>query len=102
MVIYGRNPVEEALRGMRRVHRIWATHPEDWEQASAATAEEIEERCGSDAHQGVCALVDPYPYADADELLARPDRCSWRSTRSPTRRTSAPSAARPRRSARPA
>ena len=28
-------------------------------------------RCGSDAHQGVCAEVDDYPYADAAELLAR-------------------------------
>jgi 23S rRNA (guanosine2251-2'-O)-methyltransferase len=70
MVIYGRNPVQEALRGRRRVHRIWATHPADWEGARTASAEQIEERCGSDAHQGVCALVDPYPYADADELLA--------------------------------
>ena len=25
MVIYGRNPVREALRGRRKVHRIWAT-----------------------------------------------------------------------------
>ena len=36
-------------------------------------ADEVERRCGSDAHQGVCADVDPYPYADAAELLARPD-----------------------------
>jgi 23S rRNA (guanosine2251-2'-O)-methyltransferase len=73
-VIYGRNPVHEALRGRRRVQRIWATRAaasEDWRGArvTIATAEEIEERCGSDAHQGVCALVDPYPYADADALL---------------------------------
>src|SRR6185312_743765 len=69
-VIYGRNPVREALRGRRRVHRIWATHPEEWPGATAATAEEIAARCGSDAHQGVCAEVDPYPYADAAALLA--------------------------------
>jgi 23S rRNA (guanosine2251-2'-O)-methyltransferase len=75
MVIYGRNPVREALRGKRKVHRIWATHPEEWapHKASAATAEEIEERAESDAHQGVAALVDPYPYADAVELLATAD-----------------------------
>ena len=30
-------------------------------------------RCGSDAHQGVCAQADPYPYADAAELLGQPD-----------------------------
>jgi 23S rRNA (guanosine2251-2'-O)-methyltransferase len=77
-VIYGRNPVHEALRGRRRVQRIWATQAaaqEDWGGAKVtiASAEEIEERCGSDAHQGVCALVDPYPYADAADLLAAED-----------------------------
>jgi len=65
--------VREAGRGRRRVHRIWATHPEEWRGATAATAEEIASRCGSDAHQGVCAEVDPYPYADAADLLAAPD-----------------------------
>ena len=60
MVIYGIHPVEEALRGRRRVHRIWATEPGDWPgKVSIVSAEEIEERAGSDAHQGVAALVDP-------------------------------------------
>jgi 23S rRNA (guanosine2251-2'-O)-methyltransferase len=71
--VYGRNPAREALRGRRRVHRIWATHPEEWPRAHRATTQEIAERCGSDAHQGVCAEVDPYPYADADDLLAATD-----------------------------
>jgi 23S rRNA (guanosine2251-2'-O)-methyltransferase len=61
------------MRGRRRVHRIWATHPEEWRGATAASPDEIASRCGSDAHQGVCAEVDPYPYADAAELLATPD-----------------------------
>jgi len=39
---------------------------------TVAPAEEIARRSGSDAHQGVCALVDPYPYVDAGELLAAP------------------------------
>jgi 23S rRNA (guanosine2251-2'-O)-methyltransferase len=65
--------VREALRGRRRVHRIWATHPEDWPRATRATPDEIVTRCGSEAHQGVCAEVDPYPYADAAELLLQPD-----------------------------
>ena len=78
MVIYGRNAVREALRGPRRVHRVWATRQaaaEGWEPAkvTVVSAEEVEERSGSDAHQGVAALVDPYPYADAAELLQRPD-----------------------------
>src|SRR5205085_4419091 len=78
MVVYGRNPVREALRGRRRVHRVWATPAaarEGWAPAAVtvAPAEEIARRSGSDAHQGVCALVDPYPYADAAELLAAPE-----------------------------
>jgi 23S rRNA (guanosine2251-2'-O)-methyltransferase len=74
MIIYGRNPVREALRGRRQVHRIWTT-TEGWTGApvTMASAEEIEARCGSDAHQGVCAEVDPYPYADEAELLAAAD-----------------------------
>ena len=75
-IVYGRNPVREALRGKRKVHRIWATSAEGWGSAKVtiATAEEIEERAESDAHQGVCALVDPYPYSDATELLANVDK----------------------------
>jgi 23S rRNA (guanosine2251-2'-O)-methyltransferase len=69
--------VREALRGRRRVHRVWATAGagRDWAGApvTSATADEIAARCGSDAHQGVCAEVDPYPYADAAALLASPD-----------------------------
>jgi 23S rRNA (guanosine2251-2'-O)-methyltransferase len=78
MIVYGRNAVREALRGPRRVHHVWATHAaarEDWSPArvTVVAAEEIEQRAGSDGHQGVCAEVDPYTYADAAELLAAPD-----------------------------
>jgi 23S rRNA (guanosine2251-2'-O)-methyltransferase len=76
MIVYGRNPVREALRGRRQVHRIWATTATDgWTGApvTAASAEEIEARCGSDAHHCVGAEVDPYPYADEAELLAAAD-----------------------------
>ncbi len=79
-VLYGRNPVREALRaGRRRVHEIWATkgaQREDWlggQRVQLATGAELEDRCGSPDHQGVVARVDPYPYADLTELLARPD-----------------------------
>jgi 23S rRNA (guanosine2251-2'-O)-methyltransferase len=34
-----------------------------------ASAEEIERRCGSSAHQGVCADAGPYPYVAAQQLL---------------------------------
>jgi 23S rRNA (guanosine2251-2'-O)-methyltransferase len=78
MVVYGRNAVREALRGRRRVHRLWATGAaarEGWGAVpvTIADAGKIEARCGSDAHQGVCAEADPYPYAGAAELLAAAD-----------------------------
>jgi 23S rRNA (guanosine2251-2'-O)-methyltransferase len=77
MVVYGRNPVREALRGRRRVHRVWVTDRarEDWAPPDVVVVgpDEVEARSGSNAHQGVCAEVDPYPYSDAAELLATPD-----------------------------
>jgi 23S rRNA (guanosine2251-2'-O)-methyltransferase len=79
VIVYGRNPVREALRGRRRVHRVYATERgarEVWlGEVEVVRAEpwEIEERCGSAEHQGVCAEVQAYPYAAADELLAADD-----------------------------
>jgi 23S rRNA (guanosine2251-2'-O)-methyltransferase len=79
VILYGRNPVMEALRG-RRAHavgEIWATAGaarELWLERLAvriATAEEIERRCGSAAHQGLCAEAGGYPYVSAEELLTR-------------------------------
>ncbi|HEU5254098.1 MAG TPA: 23S rRNA (guanosine(2251)-2'-O)-methyltransferase RlmB [Solirubrobacterales bacterium] len=61
--IYGRNPVAEAERGRRRVHRVW--------RAPETAAEELERLCGSPDHQGVVAEVDPYPYGDPVGLLKR-------------------------------
>jgi 23S rRNA (guanosine2251-2'-O)-methyltransferase len=74
VILYGVNPVREALRGPRAVRRIWAAKG-DWTGAPVthAAPHEIAARSGSDAHQGVCAEVDDYRYADAAELLARPD-----------------------------
>ncbi len=65
MIVYGRNPVREAQRGPREVKRVWETPGTD--------AEEIERLCGSPDHQGICAEVAPYPYADGDALLEDPD-----------------------------
>lgn len=79
MILYGRNPVLEALRGRRTVRRLWATGAAAREELSRAPslrrveAEELERLCGSADHQGVCAEVDPYPYADAGELLDAED-----------------------------
>jgi 23S rRNA (guanosine2251-2'-O)-methyltransferase len=70
MVIYGVNPVREALAAKRRpVKRIWALHPEDWPHAERADASQLAYRAGSEDHQGVVAEVGPYPYADAHDLL---------------------------------
>lgn len=79
MILYGRNPVREALRGRRRVHRVYATERASLEvwlgeaEVSRAEPGEIEERCGSGDHQGICAEVEAYPYADAGALLAPED-----------------------------
>jgi 23S rRNA (guanosine2251-2'-O)-methyltransferase len=75
-VLYGRNPVHEALRaGRRRVHEVLATARAagEFEGARVVDAEQLTELAGTDAHQGVVARVDPYPYADADELLRLDD-----------------------------
>jgi 23S rRNA (guanosine2251-2'-O)-methyltransferase len=78
-VLYGRNAVREALRGPRAVRQVWATERaarEPWLRGACvqkAAAEEIERRCGSPDHQGVCAEAEAYRYADADALLARED-----------------------------
>jgi 23S rRNA (guanosine2251-2'-O)-methyltransferase len=75
-VIYGRNPVREALRGRRDVHAVWATaraarlHWLAGVAVEVVEAAAIEARCGSPEHQGVAARVAPYPYADAAALLA--------------------------------
>ncbi|HTD08103.1 MAG TPA: 23S rRNA (guanosine(2251)-2'-O)-methyltransferase RlmB [Solirubrobacteraceae bacterium] len=79
MILYGRNPIMEVLRGRRAssVGEVWATGGaarESWlsgVKVRTVAAEEIERRCGSSAHQGLCAEVGPYHYAGADELLAR-------------------------------
>lgn len=78
MILYGRNPVHEALRGRRArgVAQVWATASaghEPWltdVKTRVCTVEELERICGSSAHQGVCAEVGGYPYVGAHELLA--------------------------------
>ncbi len=62
-IIYGRQPVAEAERGRRRVHRVW--------RAPETAPAELERLCGSPDHQGVVAEVDRYPYGDARGLLRR-------------------------------
>ena len=77
-LVYGRNPVREALRGPREVLEVWAS-----ERAAAALdwlaegprprvhrERELTEAAGTADHQGVVAWCEPYAYADAWELAA--------------------------------
>lgn len=79
MIVYGRNPVREALRGRRPVERVWATERaarEPWlegVEVERVDAAAVEERAGSPDHQSICAEAGPYPYADAGGLLAAED-----------------------------
>jgi len=61
--------VQRVFATERPAREVWLggveTHTEDTWQ--------IEERCGSPDHQGLCAEVAPYPYVDADSLLEPDD-----------------------------
>lgn len=91
-IIYGRNPVREALRGRRRVHRVWtlpgrgrdaaaAREVAEWAREAGVSAppvavlspEELLAAAGSPDHQGLAAEVDPYRYADPAGVLERFD-----------------------------
>jgi 23S rRNA (guanosine2251-2'-O)-methyltransferase len=77
VIVYGRNPVREAIRGPRTVIHVWATDSaarEPWLsgpglRVTPATGEEIERRCGSEGHQGICAQVSEFRYAEPTALL---------------------------------
>jgi 23S rRNA (guanosine2251-2'-O)-methyltransferase len=77
VIVYGRNAVHEALRGRRKVFRVWATKGaarEPWlKDPVLASGDELAELCGSPDHQGVCAEVEDYRYADPGSLLAADD-----------------------------
>ena len=81
MILYGRNPVREALRaGRREFGEIWATERviarEPWLSGAGARvtrADEIERRADSSDHQGVCAEAGGYPYVSGGELLMHDD-----------------------------
>ena len=92
-LVYGRRAVREALRGRREVLELLATERAgraEWERKPKIVPEKtLTELAGNRDHQGVVARVEPFRYADAYELAAG-EPCSWRSTRSPTRATSAP------------
>lgn len=75
MIVYGRQPVREALRGRRSVERVWATEGAaraDWLEGASielTSGERIADLAESEEHQGICAEVAPFPYVSAKELL---------------------------------
>jgi len=74
VIVYGRQAVREALRGPRKIERVWASRTaSEGVDAIAATDEELTRLCGSPDHQGVCAQAEPYRYADPAGLLERDD-----------------------------
>lgn len=76
MILYGRNPVREAIAaGRRPVERVWATAgaAKEFPGSQVVEAEEVERRAGTAAHQGVCAEVGEYLYTDPTSLIDRPD-----------------------------
>jgi 23S rRNA (guanosine2251-2'-O)-methyltransferase len=75
VIVYGRNAVREAIRGPRKVRTVWATKgaAKEFPRAVPTGADQIAARAGSDGHQGVCADVEEYRYADAAALLRTPD-----------------------------
>ena len=80
-LVYGRNPVREALRGPRAVHEVWVTERaaahvpwlEHVPRHHVKLERELTETAGTREHQGVIAWCDPFRYADARELVAGKD-----------------------------
>jgi 23S rRNA (guanosine2251-2'-O)-methyltransferase len=76
VIIYGRNPVREAIRGPRAVRNVWATAGaarEPWLtdlRPTVVSAQELARRAGSEDHQGVCAQTDAFRYRSGEQLLA--------------------------------
>ncbi len=76
--VYGRRAVREALRGRREVLELWASEraaaAEPWlhegPRLQVKPDRELSEAAGTRDHQGVLAWCEPYPYADAYELVA--------------------------------
>jgi 23S rRNA (guanosine2251-2'-O)-methyltransferase len=76
-LVYGRRAVREALRGRREVLELLATERaarDGWERKPKIVPEKaLNELAGTRDHQGVVARVEPFRYADADELAAVTD-----------------------------
>jgi 23S rRNA (guanosine2251-2'-O)-methyltransferase len=79
LIVYGRNAVKEALRGRRKVTRVWADRngiAEPWLrmiELEEVDSRRLEDIAGSPDHQGVAAETTEYEYVDARTLLDADD-----------------------------
>lgn len=83
-IIYGLNPVMEALRGTREIYEVFvagSTSDKRMEKLLKLAADrkipvrqrekgDLNRLCGTDHHQGVALKAEPFPYADLDDVLA--------------------------------
>jgi 23S rRNA (guanosine2251-2'-O)-methyltransferase len=77
VIVYGRNPVREAIRGPRSISHVWATENasrEPWLaragiRLTVTGPDEIARVCGSGEHQGICADGSEFRYVDPAGLL---------------------------------
>uniref|UniRef100_C6E498 RNA methyltransferase, TrmH family, group 3 n=1 Tax=Geobacter sp. (strain M21) TaxID=443144 RepID=C6E498_GEOSM len=83
-IIYGLNPVMEALRGSREIHELFVagtSSDKRLEKLLKLAADrkipvrqrekgDLNRLCGTEHHQGVALKVEPFPYADLDDVLA--------------------------------
>lgn len=81
-VIVGKNPVREALRGNRKIEKIYISDRRNVDNSdiekSAKTkkievikvpVEKIEELAGKCNHQGILAISAPYEYANLEDII---------------------------------
>ena len=82
-IIYGLNPVMEALRGSRQIYELFVSGTSSdkrMEKLLKLAAErkvpvrqrdkgDLTRLCGTEHHQGIALMVEPFPYADLDDVL---------------------------------
>jgi 23S rRNA (guanosine2251-2'-O)-methyltransferase len=83
-LVFGVNPVREALRGARGVHELYVQSTatdhrlekilelakENGVRVIRREREDLTRMCGSSHHQGMALKVAPFPYVDLDDMLA--------------------------------
>ena len=99
--------VAEGAERDGRLREAFKIAAEQGHQPARGHPDELDRMTGGAVHQGLAARIPAYEYAHADDLLDRAAEPGEkplivRSTRSPTRATSAPSSAAPPGSARTA